>query len=77
MTIDRAIEFAKLECSLLENFPIEEIKEYRDLIVLALQFMKQFENTSTCNTCSIRDLCKYTPPWGEQVRYNCPHYKGE
>lgn len=40
-------------------------------------FTKLFENTPTCNTCSIRTICKYVPAWGEQVRYNCPHYKGE
>lgn len=39
--------------------------------------IKLFEKTPTCNTCSIRAICKYVPDWGEQVRYNCPHYKGE
>lgn len=30
-----------------------------------------------CNDCGKRKDCEYRPPWGEQVRINCPLYKKE
>ena len=30
-----------------------------------------------CNNCAERKQCQYVPELGEQVRYNCPFYKGK
>ena len=30
-----------------------------------------------CNDCAEMKRCKYVPKLGEQVRYNCPFYKGK
>lgn len=30
-----------------------------------------------CNDCGEKMQCQYVPKLGEQVRYNCPFYKGK
>ena len=30
-----------------------------------------------CNNCAEMKQCQYVPKLGEQVRYNCPFYKGK
>jgi hypothetical protein len=31
---------------------------------------------NNCNNCKMAD-CEHKPDWGEQVRWNCPLWKGE
>lgn len=33
--------------------------------------------SGNCNNCAERKQCQYIPELGEQVRYNCPFYKGK
>ena len=33
--------------------------------------------SGNCNNCAEMKRCKYVPKLGEQVRYNCPFYKGK
>lgn len=32
------------------------------------------QSCNSCNDCAVAGYCKYTPKWGNHVRYNCPHY---
>ena len=33
--------------------------------------------SGNCNNCAEMNRCKYVPKLSEQVRYNCPFYKGK
>lgn len=72
MTIDRAIEIFDPDC------PIQvkpgELEPAMYMAVNALRLLKIIQDVPTCNTCASAVSCKYSPAWGSQVRYNCPHH---
>lgn len=43
-----------------------------DAIRLADKISKQHN----CNDCGNKTTCKYVPPWGGDVRFNCPLWSG-
>ena len=45
-----------------------------EYILCSLVTLKQIFEAGNCNECSVK-LCTYAPKFGEQVRYNCPHFK--
>lgn len=77
MTIDRALEIFDMFSPTYVSPSDDEINESLTLVVTALRFMKMMQTATTCNTCAVRSSCNYAPAWGEQVRYNCPHYVKE
>ena len=38
---------------------------------------RNIAQSGNCNVCVERKTCQYIPELGEQVRYNCPFYKGK
>lgn len=40
-----------------------------------LRLLREIQNMGDCNICK-RENCEYEPNVGQQVRYNCPFYKG-
>lgn len=46
-------------------------------ILDTLMAHRDIVKTGNCNTCWVRDTCKYAPKFGQLVRYNCPHYEEE
>ena len=74
MTIDRAIEIFDLFNPSHVSPSDDEIEASLQLATQALRFLKQMQDVPTCNTCAISASCEYSPAWGAQVRYNCPHH---
>ena len=46
-------------------------------ILDTLMAYRSIVNSGDCNNCKERKECKYTPNYGQLVRYNCPFYKKE
>lgn len=42
-----------------------------------LMAYRRIVQSGDCNSCVESKNCKYAPELGEQVRYNCPFYKGK
>ena len=57
----------------------ERLALRKTLIYLAdiLALADTIENMHCCNDCAIRRECGYCPRLGENVRYNCPLWKGK
>lgn len=72
MTIDRAIEIFDPDCPI----PVKpgELEPAMYMAANALRFLKIMQGVPTCNTCAFSVSCGYSPAWGAQVRYNCPHH---
>ena len=45
-------------------------------ILDTLMAYRRIVQSGDCNSCAVSKNCKYVPKLGEQVRYNCPFYKG-
>ena len=41
-----------------------------------IEYYQRMTLCHDCNDCSRSD-CKYKPGWGEQVRVNCPLWRGD
>lgn len=43
-----------------------------------LKLLQRILDSGDCNNCAmLHSQCRYSPRWGEQVRYNCPFYSRE
>lgn len=86
MTLDEAIIYAEdiaKECNrhLLrykEKFYDAKscAEEYQQLADW-LKLLKRILDSGDCNDCGIKKVCRVSPNYGEQVRYNCPLYVKE
>ena len=58
--------------------PIELIlsREQASYLCSCLLFADNVSKMHDCNDCKDAD-CPYKPRWGENVRFNCPLWKGE
>ena len=53
----------------------EAIKDVAYILDVLMAYRNILES-GDCNNC-INELCDWKPKVGQQVRYNCPHYRGE
>ena len=42
-----------------------------------LRLLRDIEKSGNCNSCSVKNHCRFLPEYGERVRYNCPFYNGK
>ena len=40
-----------------------------------LKLFNDIKKAGNCSNCSSKFNCKYNPPQGEMMRYNCPFYE--
>ena len=40
-----------------------------------LKLLNDIKKEGNCSNCSSKFNCKYNPPQGEMMRYNCPFYE--
>ena len=39
--------------------------------------LRNIQKLNNCNICARHHKCEWAPEWGEEVRFNCPHYTTE
>lgn len=61
-----------------EVYDMSKLDDTIETVACILDTLIAYRNiveSGNCNECGAKNICKYVPKPGEQVRYNCPFYE--
>lgn len=75
--MEKLDEMLKEICDLFYAIRSEELKDKLNYLIGCLIALRSIWQTGKqCNDCGNKD-CEWKPKPGEQVRYNCAHWRGK
>ena len=55
---------------------LKQLKEFCETTLDLFEYVERIVNMPNCNDCANTKDCEYRPPWGGDVRINCPLWEG-